>query len=167
MSLSEVFDHGAVIPWANFRFNNVSIDGTNNTIVSPPPTGGASGTISRLTSKGTTILSTTTPVNVYTFTLPVTTSNPNGTFRVTFTTLFKGGANGLFQQTEAYGVSTAGNTVVSNLFVNIFNVIGTNTFGQNATVNTNTLSFTVTNTNATQIANVLWYAQVDYFITNI
>ncbi len=177
MSLSEIFDHGAVIPWANFRFNNIAIDGTNNSSVTAPATGGPTGTISRLAAKGTVRLTSTGTVNVYTFTLPVTVANPNGAFNVKFVTLFKGGPvgstnNGIYQETLSYAVTTAGSTTASTIFSNVGmgSAIGTFT---NATVNqvvtsgVNSLTFGVRNTTASQTTDVMWYAQVDYFIDNL
>ena len=175
MSLSEVFDHGTVIPWANFRFNNVSIDSSSNSIVPAPSTGGPSGTISILNASGTIRLTTTAAQNVYTFTLPVTAANPNGAFNIRFITLFKGGAtgstnNGLYQESQSYALA-AGGTVTANVgFQNINTAIGSFTVAnvnQVINIGVNSITFGVRNSVASQTTDVLWYAQVNYFITNI
>ena len=178
MSLSEIFDHGVPIPWANFRFNNVSIDGTNNSIVPAPATGGPTGTISRLFAKGTLRITTTAATNtVYTFTLPVTPANPNGAFNLKFVTLFKGGPvgntnNGFYQETLSYGVTTA-NALNSHLFYNNINLpvplggaFQTNV-SQDLSSSLNGVTLGVHNTNAGHTTDVMWYVQVDYFIDNL
>lgn len=176
MSLSEIFDHGAIIPWANFRFNNISIDGTNNSNVPAPITGGGPiGTISRLNGKGTVRLTGVGTVNVFTFTLPVTVANPNGAFNVKFITLFKGGPvgstnNGLYQETQSYAVATGGTTTASLAFNNINTGIGTFAIANvNQVISSglNSITVGVRNVTAAQTTDVMWYAQVDYFITNL
>ena len=176
MSLSEIFDHGVPIPWANFRFNNVSIDGTNSSAVPAPATGGGPvGNIVRLSAKGTIRLTGTAAVNVYTFTLPVTAANPNGAFNVKFVTLFKGGPvgntnNGLYNESFYCAVDTASVENSSGPFGGAFTTIGTFTtvtVHQTNTFIPNGITLGVQNSNAGHTTDVLWYAQVDYFIDNL
>src|SRR5579872_602181 len=167
MSLSEVFDHGAVIPWANFRFNNVSIDGLQTTIVPSPSTGGPLGNITRLIAKGT-LRFTTSPVIVYTFSLPVTSSNPNGVFNVRFITLFKGGPsgntnNGFYQETLSYGITTSNVTstqiAYGNQFTNI-NLFNPGVVGQTISAGSNGFILGVHNDNVGHTTDVMWYVEV-------
>ncbi len=178
MSLSEIFDHGAVIPWANLRFNNISIDGVQTSIVPAPATGGPTGNITRLIAKGTLRITTTAPnITVYTFSLPVTATNPNGSFCVKFITSFKGGPsgntnNGFYQETTSYGVSTANGTSTQLFFNNIntntpFGGIFSSGVSQNLATGFNGLILGVHNTNAGHTTDVLWYVQVDYFVSNL
>jgi hypothetical protein len=86
MSLSECFDHGVPIPWANMRFNNVDIDGI---LTNKDPTNSYNQIVS---AKGTITSPLNTLVPVFLYTLP--TSPEGGCFLANFIMTAKGGPTG-------------------------------------------------------------------------
>jgi|SRR5271154_1587066 len=152
MSLSETFDHGVPIPWANMRFNNVTIDGDF------------------LQTGSDTRAGTLTPVNdtlthvVYTLPLPTT---HNAGFVIYYTLMGKGGPianpNGVFGQTSESLVQTTGGVVSSALQLhNAFDFIGfvPNTIGQSITVVGNNVNFGVFNSVAGQTVSFSWNLKI-------
>jgi hypothetical protein len=86
MSLSECFDHGVPIPWANMRFNNVDIDGI---LTNKDPTNSYNQIVS---AKGTITSPLNTLVPVFLYTLPI--SPEGGCFLANFIMTAKGGPTG-------------------------------------------------------------------------
>jgi hypothetical protein len=151
MSLSETFDHGVPIPWANMRFNNVDIDGTT--------------TNSRIFQiQGTASFSDTATHTIYSYTLPTTN---NGTFSFIYKLLAKGGpsgstANAFYQRTYSLVQITSGVTSSALNYTNSFAIIGFpgNSIGENTTVVGNVVNFTAANMNAGQTTNYAWQITV-------
>jgi hypothetical protein len=151
MSLSETFNHGAVIPWANMRFNNVNIDGdiTNDSFY---------------THNVGPVTFTDTAVHIlYSLTMPTTT---NAVYCFETTVLVKGGVppatnKSFYQQYTTItqitgGVSTS--AMVSNINAGIIYTTGET--GVNNTLVGNVVNFGVYSTIVGDTTEYTWSLKI-------
>jgi hypothetical protein len=171
MSLSEVFNHGVPIPWANVRFNNVTLDGQ---LISPTPapTPGASGLTT--TYQGSLRVTVTTPVVFFTYVLPNAPINSSTVIRCT--TIFKGGpvgsTNNAFAQDTASLYVCTNNVVLSHLnFVNNATNppigFGMGTVGQVPALVGQTITLAALNNQGGQTTDIIWYVEVQALSTSL
>lgn len=162
MSLSETFDHGAIIPWANMRYNTLTVDGSISQPSLPGSIGGAIGNSITPIARGVLRLSSTSSVIVYSFDLP--NSPNNGAFDLGFNVLMKGGPPGntnnmFYQHTESIAVIT-NNIAVATFYTiaNQYAVIGfvAGVVDQSVTLVGQTVNFSVQNSAAGQTTDVYW-----------
>lgn len=158
MSLSEVFDHGAAIPWANMRFNNLTLDGNESKVIAQ------NGPISGGTTEARGSLRVQNTVNnlVYVYNLP---NMPlNGAVLFKFTIIAKGGPPGLTNNAlsrEVWYLYQVTNNVVTN-FQNMLNVVAPLGFAvlsitQTVTNIGNAVQFQVANLAPGQTTDFMWF----------
>lgn len=176
MSLSETFNHGAIIPWANMRYNNLTLDGSISQPSLPDSVGGAIGNSITPIARGVVRLSSTSSVIVYSFALP--NSPNNGAFVFGFNTLMKGGPPGntnnmFYQHTESIAVIT-NNIAIISPYIGVIGTVQTGTIGftlgvvnQSVALSSLSVIFSVQNTAVGQTTDVFWEVTVSSLNTTL
>jgi len=158
MSLSETLNHGAIIPWANMRFNNLTLDGT---MIQNWPVGGLF-TGQSTTTYGLIRINNVAFNTVYSYSMQTTPNNNAVLFKFGF--VCKGGVPGASNNAlsrEVWCIYQSTNNVVTGLN-NFFNAGGAIGFAP-ASINQNvsnvgfSIQFQLQNNAAGQITDFLWY----------
>lgn len=166
MSVNEIIDRGNIIPWANLRANNMTIDGTYNLSITAPSTGGASGLVTYI--DGSVRITTTALTNLYTYPLPPAGPN-NATYLIKYLTVNKGGISG--STGNAYSGETTSLLLAQNgvyttrlFYSNSFPSppigYGVGTVAQSITISGTNLLFGFQNTNVSNTTDIIYFIQI-------